>query len=144
MKNKLRSEEGTQPAAVLIMLVLVFLIFELTVVGGRLVAAQGAVTNAAREAARRGTLVQSQHEVEAAVDEIGNHNLGNGNLPLCTSKDVTSNNGAGFAPGGSVKVDVFCVVSLSDMGAFGLPLPDIEITASHTEFIETYRAVGDP
>jgi len=69
MFRKLRSEEGTQPISVLIILLLVLLIFELTVVGGRLVAAQGAVTNAAREAARRGSVVQSSHEVEAAVDE---------------------------------------------------------------------------
>lgn len=149
MKTTLRSERGTNPLSTLIVLLIVLLIFELVVVGGRLVAAQGMVNTAAREAARRGTLVQNLHEVQSAVNGSATGNLAVGS-GQCTSSGGVANVGAvgspegNFRADGSVEATVWCTVNLSDMSAFGVPLPNMRLEAKHTEIIETYRAIGEP
>jgi len=140
MMTKLRSETGNNPASVLIILLLVLLCFELVVVGGRLAATQGVVNNAAREAARKGTLVLESGQVQGAVDAVGWENLASGNRPRCSAMAVEAIGvEANFHPGGHVQVDVFCTVDMGDMSPFGMPLPDVEVKGTHTEIIETYR-----
>ena len=136
-----QDERGTSPASVIIVLMIVLLIAELVVVGGRIASAHATVNNAAREAARRGSLVLSDFDVEGAVDTTAEDNLER-NGQKCTPIE-TDSAGSDFRPGGFVVANVTCTVDLSDMSGFGLPLPNVEIQATHREIVERYRAVGE-
>lgn len=132
-------ERGTSPGSVVIMLTVVLLILELMVVGFRVSAAHTAVNNAAREAARKGSLVLTAGDVEAALTTTASQNLIAAGL-RCTNGYESTPAGTNFVPGGHVQAEVHCRIDMSDMSSFGLPLPNLDITATHREVIETYRS----
>lgn len=134
-----RSDRGTSPGSVVIVLTLVLLICELMIVGFRVSAAHTTVNNAAREAARTGSLVLTPGDVELAVDTAAAQNLIAAGLTCDGGYDVNVE-GTNFTPGGHVQAEVTCRVDMSDMSSFGLPLPNLDISADHKEVIEVYRS----
>lgn len=119
--------------------VIVLLVAEVIVVGARVSGAQAVVANATRQAARQGSLVQTQSAAFGAVDRVARDNL-NSHGNQCLTIDVAET--SSIAPGGSVEVTVRCTVDLSDLSFLGLPLPNTSFSHTHLEPIETYRAVG--
>lgn len=132
------SERGASPASVIMILVVVMMFAELIVLGGRVAAAYGDVTVAAREAARQGSLAQYAASVNPIAEETVKANLEDGRH--CRTPSV-STLGTNFDHGGQVKVTVTCTVDVGDLSILAVPWPSKTFTAEATEIVETYRAV---
>ena len=136
-------ERGASVASVLIVLGILLMFFELIVMGGRVAAAQGEVNGAAREAARQGSLAQTSTQARVLATNTADANLPVGNRS-CTETGISfggSFNNTGGNPG-RFTVAVNCRVDLTDMSLLGIPWPTKTFSATATEIIETYRAVG--
>jgi len=133
-------ERGGSVASVMIVMMIVFMFFELIVMGGRIAAAQGEVNGAAREAARQGSLAQNSRQARDVAEVTADANLPN-NKRSCTETDI-SFGGSFNNHDGRFTVAVSCRVDLSDLSLFSIPWPTKTFSANATEIIETYRAVG--
>jgi Flp pilus assembly protein TadG len=118
----LRRTEG-QPgdrgsmAIEIVVLTPILLAFTLLVVaGGRLVARQGDVDSAARDAARAASIERTPDDAARAVAQtVADSSLPQG-LTCLAAKPDTSN----WVPGGSVGVTIQCKVSYAGLGLIGL------------------------
>lgn len=131
-------ERGTSPSAFMMIFLIVLMVFELAVVGGRLAGADAAVSNAAHAAARQGSVVQSKSQVAGVMRSVAEANLNNAGqncAPILVTPLVNQ-----FAAGGYVEVTVECTVKLSELSGLGIPLPDVKVQATHREVVETFRA----
>lgn len=133
-------ERGASVASVLIILTIVFMFFELIVMGGRVAAAQGEVNGAAREAARQGSVAQTSTQARDVADLTADANLDT-SKSSCTETNISF--GGSFSnDDGRFTVAVSCRVDLGDFSVLGVPWPSKTFSAQATEIIETYRAVG--
>jgi len=82
-------ERGGSVASVMIVMMIVFMFFELIVMGGRIAAAQGEVNGAAREAARQGSLAQNSRQARDVAEVTADANLPT-NKRSCTETDISS------------------------------------------------------
>jgi Flp pilus assembly protein TadG len=88
----------------------------LVVAGGRLVARQGDVDSAARDAARAASIERSAGSATAVARTVAESSLPRGGS--CAPVAVDTSN---WAQGGSVGVTITCQVSYSGLGLIGLP-----------------------
>jgi len=139
MTRSTTTERGASVASVMIIMMLVFMLFEFIVMGGRIAAAQGEVNGAAREAARQGSLAQNAGQARDVAELTADANLPTDKLS-CTETAISF--GGSFSPNGQFTVAVSCRVDLSDLSLLGVPWPSKSFAAQSTEIIETYRAVG--
>lgn len=129
---------GASPAGVIILIGTLLMVADLILMGGRMAAAHADVAGAAQEAARRGSIAQTEGSVYAVAATTALDNVAR-NTKHCSSTTV-STAGTEFRQGGHVKVTVTCTVQLSDLAS--LPIPGtIVVRADATEIIETYRAI---
>lgn len=132
-------DTGSSPASVIVLLVIVIMIAELIVMGGRLAGAKADVSNAARQAARTASLSAGPSTAPTHAS-----NAGLGSLQAkgrqCTVPSVDLDTTA-FVPGGSVTATVTCTVDLQDLSFLSLPWPTFVISSDAREVIETYRVV---
>lgn len=132
-------ERGASPASVIMVLAIVMMFAELIVLGGRVAAAYGDVTVAAREAARQGSLAQYRGSVNTIAERTANANLGDSGRHCETPSVSTA--GTDFDHGGHVTVKVSCTVNISDFSILAVPWPNKTFSVEATEIVETYRAV---
>lgn len=131
-----RDERGAA-ALELALLVPVFLLLVFVAVGmGRLGQARGDIDAVARDAARAGSLARSASDAEAAAqaaasDVLGAHNLTCANLAV--NVDTSE-----FRPGGWVRVDVSCTVSMADLTGMWAPGTKV-MEARGLAVVDTYR-----
>jgi len=124
---------------VIILIVILLMVAELIVMGGRLAAANADVSTAAREGARQGSISLSAGSAIPAARDAVSSNLENRG-ELCQTQNFTSA-GTNFVAGGNMTVEVSCTVALSDLSLLSLPWPSITVDATAVETIETYRVV---
>jgi len=135
------NERGASGISVILILVFVLMIAELIIMGGRLAAANAQVANAAREAARTGSLSATAGSFETRTRDAAADTLADQSTK-CVDTPEVSIVGSNFDRSGNVTATVFCTVDLSDLSLLKLPfLPDIEVSSEHTEIIETFRVV---
>ncbi|MBS3939869.1 MAG: pilus assembly protein [Actinobacteria bacterium] len=109
------------------------------VMTGRIGEVDGAVTNAAQQAARAATLMGAPTAAHATADSTARANLESLGI-VCTMLNVVVNTSR-FEPGGDVAVEVTCTVDLDDVAFTGLP-GDKTVHARAVEVIDTYRGAG--
>ena len=131
-----RDERGFA-ALELALLVPVFLMLVFVAVGlGRLGQARGDIDAVARDAARAGSLARSAGDAEAAAqaaasDVLATHDLTCANLAV--NVDTSE-----FRPGGWVRVDVSCTVSMADLTGLWTPGNKV-MEARGLAVVDTYR-----
>lgn len=134
-----RSDRGSSPVSVIILIVIVLMAAELIVMGGRIAAAHADVSNAAREGARRGSIaLTAGSAVPAAEDAVANNLENKGRT--CRNPEF-DHSGTDFSAGGNMTVEVTCGVALADLSLLSLPWPTIKVDATAVESIETFRVV---
>lgn len=121
----------------MVIVVPVIMIMALLVVGlGRTVSVQQSVTGAARSAARAASLAPDGAQAAAIATEAAEAALGGRCAEATITPDVSA-----FVAGGSVTVDISCVVPLEDLAVSGLP-GRATLAASATAPVEAWRRVG--
>jgi Flp pilus assembly protein TadG len=130
-----RDERGSMSVET-VMLAPVFLLFLVFLVGaGRIVEAQGEVNGAARDAARAASVERDLGSAEAAAGEAAKAAL-NG----CQGTPGVSLAGSDWRQGGSVRVQVTCLLDLSSVAGFGFA-PTKEMTGTAVVPLEQFRRV---
>ena len=132
-------DSGASPASVIILVAIVLMVAELILMGGRFAAAHADVSGAAREAARRGSISQTESSVYPVASSTALDNVAR-NTKHCRSTTV-SIAGTEFRQGGHVTVQVTCQVLLNDLGFLPVPWGAQTVRAEATELVETYRAI---
>ena len=132
-----RLETGTAVLE-LVLLVPVFMLFVFVAVGlGRLALARGNIDAAARDAARAGSLARSSDDAVAAATAATNDSLGSHDL-TCADLAVSVDT-AQFRPGGFVRVDVACRVTMTDLVGMWTPGAST-MNARAVAVVDTYRS----
>lgn len=132
-----RDEEGTA-ALELALLVPVFVMFIFVAVGlGRLGLARGNIDGAARDAARAGSQARSADDAVAAAAAAADDSLAANRL-TCAERAVNVDTGQ-FRPGGFVRVDLSCRVTMSDLVGMWTPGAST-MSARAVAVVDTYRS----
>lgn len=119
---------------------MLLLIAMLLLMAGRMVLAQGAVQSAANEAARSASISRTADVAQVSASQTARSTLANSGVS-CSSTRVTPVLDAFLLPLGTVgevRVDVSCVVPLSDLGLPGAPGAR-EMSATGTSVLDAYR-----
>lgn len=134
-----RAGERASATVELVILAPVLVVFAVVVVMmGRLELARQQVVAAARAGAQAAAVQPSAAQARwaasaAATVDVFNH------AQTCR-REVVSTDTSSFRPGGSVRVQVACIVPLADLGVPGAPGTET-ITAAITAPIDPYRVV---
>ncbi len=124
----------------LVLLVPAFLLLVYVVVGlGRLGLAREDIDAAARDAARAGSMARTVGDAEAAASAAANNALAAHDL-TCAGLTVSVDT-SDFRPGGWVRVELSCTISLSDLS--GLWTPGTRtMQARGLAVVDSYRRIG--
>lgn len=115
---------------------LVFLLL-LVVFAGKVSEAEGNVARAASEAARAASLRQHPGDAAEDAERVAKENLTASGVP-CIALEVRLDI-SDFGPGGTVRVDLRCVASMSDVASLGVP-GQRTFSATAVEVIDTFRS----
>jgi Flp pilus assembly protein TadG len=135
--RRIRSEEGSATAELVILTPLLILFLLLVVAFGRLAGVRGDVDGAAAQAARAASIARDPSSATAAAAQTAQAALSSEHVTcahFAVAVDTTS-----FTPGGNVAVTVTCAVNLSALT--GLHLPATETIADRfVESLDRYRS----
>jgi len=118
-------------------LLLLLLVFVVAL--GRLAEGRQQVDDAAAQAARAATMAASASGADAAARQAASASLASDGLtctPFAVSTDTSS-----FVPGGAVRVQIRCTVSLAGLSLLHLPGAET-LTAVATSPVDRFRSVG--
>ena len=134
-----RRQDEKGPAALeLALLVPVFVMFIFVAVGlGRLGLARGNIDGVARDAARAGSQARSADDAVAAATAAADNSLAANRL-TCADLAVNVDTGQ-FRPGGFVRVDLSCRVTMSDLVGMWTPGAST-MSARAVAVVDTYRS----
>jgi Flp pilus assembly protein TadG len=138
--RRLRGDERGVAVLELVLLAPVFVLMVAVVVGmGRLGVARNHLDAAARDAARAGSLTRSADDAQVAARSAAVEALGTSRL-TCAGMDVAVGTSR-FRPGGWVRVELSCTVSLADVAGAWIP-GTRTMTAASQAVVDTYRGIG--
>ncbi len=131
-----RRDGGSMAVEVVILVPLLFAFVLLIAAGGRLVLRQGDVDSAARDAARAASLARSSGEAQGAAASAVSASMGATSCPAAVD---TSD----FVAGGSVTVQISCVITYGDLGLVGLP-GSTTVRGTSVAPLDQFRRTGTP
>lgn len=137
----MRREDGSITTEVVLLTPVLLVLLGFVVMTGRIGEVDGAVTHAAQQAARAGTLAGNADTARSAAGATVRANLDHLGV-TCTRLDVAVDTSR-FRPGGDVTVQVTCTVALGDLAFTGLP-GQRTVSSRAVEVIDVYRGGGDP
>ncbi len=132
-------QDGSMTTEVVLLTPVLLVLLGLVVMTGRIGEVDGAVTNAAHQAARAATLVSTATAAHAAADTTAHANLDADGI-ACTTVSVAVDTSR-LEPGGDVAVEVACTVKLGDLAFTGLP-GSRTVRSRAVEVIDTYRGAS--
>ena len=132
-------ERGSASAELVVCTPVLLLVALVAMAIGRLVSQQSQVVDITRAAAEAASVWPTPAAAAAAAGAAAAGELGRDGL-ACRSRTLAVDTSRLY-PGGSVRVDLTCVVTLAVAGVPGLP-GSVTLRASATAPIETYREVG--
>lgn len=132
-------QDGSVTTEVVLLTPVLLVLLGLVVMTGRIGEVDGAVTNAAQQAARAATLVGTTSTAHAAADTTAHRNLDADGI-ACTRVSVAVDTSR-FEAGGDVAVEVACTVKLGGLAFTGLP-GSRTVRARAVEVIDTYRGAS--
>jgi Flp pilus assembly protein TadG len=115
----IRDDGGSVAVELTLLTPLLLLLLVFVVALGRLAEARQEVDDAASQAARAATVAASLAGANGSAQQAAAASLASDRL-TCSQLSVTTNTSSLF-PGGSVRVQVSCAVSLSDLSLLHLP-----------------------
>jgi Flp pilus assembly protein TadG len=137
----MRREDGSITTEVVLLTPVLLVLLGFVVMTGRIGEVDGAVTHAAQQAARAGTLTGTPDAARSAAGATARANLDHLGV-TCTRLDVTVDTSR-FRPGGDITVEVTCIVALGDVAFTGLP-GQRTVSARAVEVVDVYRGGGVP
>lgn len=132
-------ERGGATIEITLLTPLLLLFMLLVILAGRTVSTKLDVDAAANDAARAASLERTVAAAQATADRTIAANVSEGTKGC--RKVTASVDASSFRPGGTVVVDVTCVVDLGDLTMLRLPGTQ-QIHGHAVEPLDTYRAVG--
>lgn len=142
--GRFRGERGlTESVELAMLLPVLLLVILLAVAGGRIALAQGAVQQAASDAARAASLTRTAGEAAAAAGTATAASL-TGQQTACQSVAVTADTSGFAVPVGApavVRVTVACQVTFADLGVPMLP-GSKQVTATMVSPLDHHRERG--
>ena len=136
-----RDERGAAATELVLVTPVLISLLLLVALGGRLSSARGNVLGAARDAARAASIEREAAAAPQAATAAADAAL-SGQRLTCRSRTVDTETDD-FRPGGTVAVEVACVVSLADLALVNVP-GSRTIKARSVEVIDVYRGVEEP
>lgn len=136
-RGRLGADDAGNAVIGMVIVVPVIMVMALLVVGlGRTVSVQQSVTGAARSAARAASLASDGVQAAAIALGAAKAALAGRCAEATVTPDVST-----FVAGGSVTVDIECIVPLEDLAIAGLP-GHATLSASATAPVEAFRRIG--
>lgn len=132
-------QDGSVTTEVVLLTPVLLVLLGFVVLTGRIGEVDGAVANAAQQAARAASLVGTPTAAHAAAGATATANLDADGI-ACTRLSLAVDTGR-LEPGGDVTVAVTCTVELGDIAFTGLP-GSRTVRSRAVEVIDTYRGAG--
>lgn len=136
-RQRVRAEEGSATAELVILTPLLILLLLFVVALGRLAGARGDVDGAAAQAARAASIARDPTAATAAATQAAQMALASQHV-TCAHLGVAVDTTA-FTPGGNVAVTVSCSVDLSALTGLHLPAHET-VTDRFVEPVDRYRS----
>jgi Flp pilus assembly protein TadG len=137
-------DRGSEPIALAILAPVMVGLLGLLVLGGRIAIASSSISGVASNAARDASIARTPAQAVRIAQGTATASLLAQNLHCQgTPEVVVDTSGYGSPPGvpASIRVDVTCVVSLSDLGMPGLP--GTRVLRDHaTSPLDPYRSIS--
>jgi Flp pilus assembly protein TadG len=136
MNESIRGDAGNAVIETVLVVPIVIVLICFIVFVGRITTADNDITAATKDAARAATLQRDAYAADSAARDTAAASLIRAGID-CAQLNVnvdTSN----FAPGGFVRVDIACTVSLAQISQLALP-GDKTISAHSIEVIDQWR-----
>jgi Flp pilus assembly protein TadG len=130
------TDDGNAVIETVLVVPIIIVLICFVVFVGRLTSAQNDITAATRDAARAGSLQRGSDVADSAARDTLAASLTRSGID-CAHLDVTVDTDQ-FGPGGYVRVDLACTVSLAQISQLGVP-GDKTITAHATEVVDRFR-----
>lgn len=141
MSRTLNGENGTAVIETVLVVPLIIVLICFIVFVGRLTSAKNEITAASKDAARAATLERDAYSADHAARDIAAASLSRSGID-CSTLNVNVDT-ANFTPGGFVRVDIACTVSLAQISQLALP-GDKTISSHAVEVVDRYRGVTTP
>jgi Flp pilus assembly protein TadG len=138
-RDRTRDERGSVAVELTLVTPLLLLLLLFVVALGRLADGRLQVGDAASQAARAATVVDSVGGASSTAREAAAASLQSDNV-TCSSLSVSTDNSS-FQPGGVVRVTVACTVSLSDLSLLHVPGAET-LTATASSPVDQFRSTG--
>lgn len=137
------AERGNVAINTAVVFPVVLLIAMLLLMAGRTVLAQGAVQSAANEAARSASISRTAETAYVSASQTALSTLNNSGISCSSTRVSPALDDFALPLGtvGEVRVEVTCVVPLSDLGLPGAPGAR-EMRATGTSVLDAYRGRG--
>jgi Flp pilus assembly protein TadG len=132
-------DSGSVAVELTLLTPLLLLLLVFVVALGRLSEGRQQVDDAAAQAARAATVVASASNAQGAARQAASASLASDGV-TCSHLSVTTDT-TSFVPGGVVRVQVSCTVSLSDLSLLHLPGAET-ITGVATSPVDRFRSVS--
>ena len=121
-RRALDDERGSESVELAILLPIGILILAMLVVGARIALAGDRISGVAGIAARDASIARSPADAQSVATSSATAALADDNLHCTAIRVTVDTSGFSAPPGtGSITVNVWCTVDLSDIGVSGLP-----------------------
>lgn len=132
-------ERGSASLELAVLALPVLAIFGLMIGAGRVALAGNTINSAAGEAARAASIQRTQADAVAAGTEIANQIIQSNNLPCQPTVNIDATEfGKPVGETATVRVDVSCTVTLSDLAVPGMP-GSVTLDGTGESIIDTWR-----
>lgn len=131
-----RDDDGFSEVELVMLAPIFLMLLMLVIAAGRVQETRIQVQGVARDASRAGSLEQTNGAAKQSAENAITRSLAGSNL---NCNNPGTNVTTDVTPGGSVNVQVACVVRLSDIGLPGLP-GSVTLRAERESIIERYRS----
>jgi Flp pilus assembly protein TadG len=135
--NSAGAEDGNAVIETVLVVPVLIVVLCFVVFVGRLTAADNDITAAAKSAARAASLETNPYAPEKAARAAADASLHDSHVD-CSSLAVTID-ASNFQPGGSVRAEVTCTVSLASISELAVP-GSKTLTRSAVEVIDRFRS----
>jgi Flp pilus assembly protein TadG len=135
----IHQDRGSVAVELTLLTPLLILLLLFVVALGRLAETRQQVDDAASQAARAATVADSISNASGVAQQAATASLVSDHI-TCSHLSVSTNLSS-FAPGGTVKVEVNCAVSLSNLSLLHLPGSET-VSGVATSPVDQFRSVG--
>ena len=135
-----KSAKGAGAVSMILIIPAVVLFVELAMFGGRLAGAHGEIQSAARQSAREASFAAGPGSAQGLAEDVADLTLVNASF-RCISPTTTLLGSGNFVAGGTVEIQVSCLVSFDDLTRLPIPGGGVTVRRSAVEPIDPFRVI---